>query len=259
MYHQSQEESIYNLIPKESAEKEKTTTHKSKFQRSVQDEAVKNKTAHRTMGPAKVETRPPDMFLKKHEKDYKLPPENCEKPFQYPDSDQRKPPVPRHDDKPVMGLRTNKDFITENAVQNIMSVPKKPVKNYVDTRRGDKHSLIPSGLEPVYLNKKNYGEVPEYINQRREEIEKAQDEYNAYVSEHFRRGAMNQLSNEDRQSLIDGLKDNWEQLHKDYLQLSVVIDTVPKKQHKERLEAEMKQLERDVELLESHQVIYIAN
>lgn len=62
--------------------------------------------------------------------------------------------MPRHDEKPVMGLRTNKDFITENAVQNIMSVPKKPVKNYVDTRRGDKHSLIPSGLEPVYLNKK---------------------------------------------------------------------------------------------------------
>jgi len=47
--------------------------HHSKFQRSVQDEAVKNKAAHRTMGPAKVQTKPPDQFLKKHEKDPKMP------------------------------------------------------------------------------------------------------------------------------------------------------------------------------------------
>jgi hypothetical protein len=76
------------------------------------------------------------------------------KPFQYPDGDKRKPPVPKPDEKPVMGLRTNKNFITENAVQNIMSVPKKPEKAYIDTRNGDKHSLIPSGLEPIYLKKK---------------------------------------------------------------------------------------------------------
>ena len=38
---------------------------------------------------------------------------------------------------------------------------------------------------------------------------------------------------------------------------SVVIDTLPKKSRKEKLEAEMKQLERDIELLERHPVIYI--
>jgi len=90
-------------------------------------------------------------------------------------------------------------------------------------------------------------------------MKRAQDEYDSYVSEHFRRGAMRQLTAEERQTIIDGLKDNWEQLHFDFLQLSVVIDTVPKKQRKERLEAEMKQLERDVELMETHPVIYIAN
>lgn len=56
-----------------------------------------------------------------------------------------------------------------------------------------------------------------------------------------------------------GLKDNWEQLHSDYLQLSVVIDTVPKKHRKERMEADMKQLEKDVELFELHPVIYVTN
>jgi len=47
--------------------------HQSKFRRLVQDDAVKNKAAYRTMGPAKVQTKPPDQFLKKHEKDPKMP------------------------------------------------------------------------------------------------------------------------------------------------------------------------------------------
>jgi len=76
------------------------------------------------------------------------------KQFKYADSEHRKPPVPRPSDRPVMGLRTTKDYITENAVENIASVARRPDRTYVDTRRGDKHSLIPSGLEPVYVHKK---------------------------------------------------------------------------------------------------------
>jgi len=76
------------------------------------------------------------------------------KQFKYPDSELRKPPVPRPGDRPVMGLRTTKDYVTQNAVENIHSVARKPEKRFVDTRRGDKHSLIPSGLEPVFVHKK---------------------------------------------------------------------------------------------------------
>ena len=53
-----------------------------------------------------------------------------------------------------MGLKTNKNFITTNAVENITSVPKKPEKKFADTRIGDTHNLIPSGLEPVFVHKK---------------------------------------------------------------------------------------------------------
>lgn len=105
----------------------------------------------------------------------------------------------------------------------------------------------------------DFGETPAYVLKRKEEMQRAQDEYDAYVAEHFRRGAMRQLTDDERQALIDGLKENWEQLHRDYLQLSVVIDTVPKKHRKERLESDMKQLEKDVELLELHPVIYVTN
>ena len=62
-----------------------------------------------------------------------------------------------------------------------------------------------------------------------------------------------------RQAIIDGLKRNWEEIHHQYQGLSVVTDTAPKKNRKERMEAEMNQLERDIELLEKHSHIYIAN
>lgn len=62
-----------------------------------------------------------------------------------------------------------------------------------------------------------------------------------------------------RQSIIDGLKTNWEELHHQYQGLSVVTDTAPKKARKESLEAQMKQLERDIETMEKHKVIYIAS
>ena len=37
----------------------------------------------------------------------------------------------------------------------------------------------------------------------------------------------------------------------------MVTDTAPKKARKERMEAEMKQLERDIELIERHRVIFV--
>ncbi len=56
-----------------------------------------------------------------------------------------------------------------------------------------------------------------------------------------------------------GLKQCWDEIHHEYQLLSVVIDTIPKKQKKERLEFEMKRLEKDIDLLERHKVIYIAD
>ena len=45
----------------------------SKFKGTVKDEIKTNKTEYKTMGQAKVPTRPPDDFLKKHEKEPQLP------------------------------------------------------------------------------------------------------------------------------------------------------------------------------------------
>lgn len=206
------------------------------------------------MGPAKVQTRAPNDFLTKKQNESSDPSK-----FNYPDEQRRKPLVPKKEDMPIMGLKTNKNFITQNAVENIMSVPRRPAKNFVDTKKGDKHLLDPSGLEPVYIHKKEFGKTPDYLNRRKEEIARAQEEYDSYVAEHFRRGAMKQLSEYERADILAGLKANWEMLHHEYQGLSVVTDTAPKKNRKERMEAEMKQLERDIEGIEKHRIIYIAN
>lgn len=67
---------------------------------------------------------------------------------------QRKPPVPSIRDIPKMGTRTEKNFIQTNALDVVMTVPKKPERNVVDDRFGDKFPIDQSGLTPKYLLKK---------------------------------------------------------------------------------------------------------
>lgn len=121
---------------------------------------------------------------------------------------------------------------------------------------------------------------------------KAQEQYDRYVQESLQRGQMQQVAADKRymqlepqgsiywldnsyylaslffnpwflplppcrEELLAGLKKNWETLHHQYQGLSVVTDTAPKKARKERMEAEMKQLERDIELIERHRVILV--
>lgn len=105
----------------------------------------------------------------------------------------------------------------------------------------------------------DFGEVPIYLTKRKEEVKRAQEEYDHYIAEHFKRGALRQLTEDERKAILDGLKANWEDIQDQYQSLSVVTDTYPKKQRKERMEAQMKQLERDIELIESHKIIYIGN
>lgn len=90
-------------------------------------------------------------------------------------------------------------------------------------------------------------------------MDKAKQEYQTYVSDYFRRGAMREMPDNERQTIVDGLKKQWEEVHHEFQTLSVMIDTIPKRLHKERLEHQMQSLEKDIDLLLKHQVIYIAD
>ena len=139
---------IHNLIPYVVFF---SPRHQSQFRSTVKIETKTNKSPNKTMGPAKVEVNPPSQYLTKRSKEPQLPEKTD---FKYSDADKARPPVPKHDEKPLMGLKSNKDFVKTNAVENIMSVPKKPAANFVDTAKGSTHPLEPSGLMPKYTKKK---------------------------------------------------------------------------------------------------------
>ena len=58
----------------------------------------------------------------------------------------KKVPVPLRDEKPIMGLVSDKNFIVSNAVENILAAPN-----------------LPSNKDKDFLKKKNYGKVPKYL------------------------------------------------------------------------------------------------
>uniref|UniRef100_A0A8D0C7F0 Enkurin domain-containing protein n=1 Tax=Salvator merianae TaxID=96440 RepID=A0A8D0C7F0_SALMN len=247
------EESIYNLLPQITEKTFKAPRYVSAFKPYVKRTIEQSKAQWKTIGPPKVQVPSPQDFLQKHSKEPKLP--------------ERKPQrkkkleltVPKRTDHPVMGVHSKKNFINSNAANVIMGVPKKPVPICVDRRQGDKFILEPSGLIPKYLKKKEYGLIPKYVTKRNEEVQRAQEEYDAYIKETLRQKAMKRLSDEERETLLEGLKKNWEEVHHAFQSLSVEIDTLPKKLHKEKLETQMKQLEHDIHTIEKHKIIYIAN
>ncbi|CAF1028830.1 unnamed protein product [Adineta ricciae] len=257
-----QDESVYNLIPRTQYHAPKPPRYESRFKSTVRDSSKDRTYEHRTMGYAEEPLPDPQQFLKKKQGESRAAAAAVSIPkdtIKCKDCQPRKPPIPSIHDAPKMGVRTEKNFVQTNALDTVMTVPKKPQRNIVDARHGDKYPIDPSGLTPKYVFKKDFGEVPVYIKNRRNDMEKAKQEYQTYVSDYFRRGAMREMGDDERQTIIDGLKKQWEDVHHEYQTLSVIIDTIPKRQHKERLEYEMKMLEKDIDLLEKHQVIYIAD
>ncbi|NWS67723.1 ENKUR protein, partial [Crotophaga sulcirostris] len=227
----------------------------SPFRQYVKHEAEKNKAQWKTMGPAKVAVPSQKNFLKKHSKEPKLPERKKEQ-------DSKKLPalsVPPRTYRPVMGIQSKKNFINTNVVAAVTALPKKPQPVSVDRRQGDKYLLETSGLVPKYIKKKDYGVTPKYVTKKKEDQKKAQKEYEANILEHLKKIAMKQLSDEERISLLQGLKKNWEEVYREFQCLPVEIDTIPKRLYKEKLESQMKQLEHDIEVIEKHKVIYIAN
>lgn len=69
-------------------------------------------------------------------------------------SEIRKPPIPTLLDKPIMGLKSDKNYVTANAVDVILMQPKR--------KRTE---------EKNYLTKKNYGLVPNYLSTLRQNVE----------------------------------------------------------------------------------------
>ena len=150
-------------------------------------------------------------------------------------------PVPLKDEKPIMGLVSDKNFIVSNAVENILAAPNLPVNKDKD-----------------FLKKKNYGRVPKYLQTIKKEIE---DEYQLVremqIEEEADMDRQKFLMDEsEKQELISALKKKWEVKHREYQTLTHKnkLDTLGLKEKYERCERELNQLEKDIKLLDKNYI-----
>mmetsp|Transcript_46275 Transcript_46275/g.110106 ORF Transcript_46275/g.110106 Transcript_46275/m.110106 type:complete len:276 (-) Transcript_46275:100-927(-) len=259
-------ESIYNIIPPKEILMEKPPMYQSKFPPTIHptgstfgqagtthplvtnlagdapNKVVPDKAA-RSMGrvPGSLKNMPDDFTKKsaKAEKVKTLQEVKRENPELLQPSKLKtklKPGIPPKDDTPVMNLVTSKNFVVANAVETILAAPKKVSQGAKD-----------------YLNKEDYGKVPKYLQHIKKDID-AEYEYIRALQEQqeeMSRSQMRPLDDDERVKLIEGLKARWEQVNVQYQSTTHLtkLDTIGKIKRKEKYEAELMQIEKDIEKL----------
>lgn len=230
------EESVYHLIPPPDIKPPKQPLYVSKHSKFLPGTQEKRRAAA-TFG--KLDNKAsPTQYLKKYERTAPL--SKDQRKFERAGG--RKPEVPSRDDAPVMGLVSSKNYITANAVDNILAVPKRVESKQVN-----------------YLAKPDYGKVPQYLGRVKAQVEEEYEMIRAMQEVPDETSSQLQmLSEQERQGILEGLKANWERINTEYQTLSFSVDTASKKKRKEEYEAMLEQIERDVKKLQKG-FVFVAN
>jgi len=273
MFSQDHGESIYNIIPPQQVQQEKPPMYKSKHHGGAPPTAstfhnkgtthpgssnlggdaaahpVSNSHSRTFGGVPGAAKNDPNTFMKggsktckvstlaevKRNAPHTLKPTNV--------APRRMPAVPKHDDKsPPVNLVSSKNFIVSNAVENILAQPKKTATGAKD-----------------YIKKEDYGKVPKYLTHIKNDIEdeftyiKALQEQQIELS----RSRVKPMEEDERVKLIEGLKSRWEQVNNEYQGMTHLtsLDTVGKMKKKEKFEAELSQIEKDIERLNKKNIV----
>lgn len=250
-------ESIYNLIPEPYLEAEKSPRHTSKFKTSVvrlpppsyttfpTKDAVDGsaaglfRRAGATMGKVVGPEVDPRRFLKKGTgPKHEVAPVQKEKVY-------AKAPIVHAEDKPVMGLRSEKDFVKSNAVEmaNMATRGRK-----ADAARPTERSSF--GKVPKYLEtvKNQLNGEQQYLTALKESDEKRRLE----TKQQF----VHQMSEDQRQQLLTQLKQRWEEKHRQFISIPFARDTMMQISRKEAIEKDLKELETAMARLEK-KVVYV--
>merc|ERR1719231_699403 len=153
-----------------------------------------------------------------------------------------KPDVPRTSDRPVLNLVTSKNFVVANAVETILAAPKKVQQGAKD-----------------YLSKEDYGKVPKYLKNIKQDIQ-AEYDYIRQLQEEDEAeaaSAMRPLHEEERIALLNGLKAKWEAVNTEFQGAAhlTVLDSSGKIYRKEKWEAQLAQIEKDIEKLNRKNIV----
>lgn len=255
-------ESIYNLIPEPQKRFQKKASYRSKYDPKAPltgstfglhgttvtvgqgiNELKKTCVISSTFGPTPKKPDP-SQFLRKSSN---YGPKSPGKRF-YRSSTCQKPAVPSSTDKPIMGLRTCKNFIVSNATQAIIQEPK-----------GLKEE------EESFLKKETYGKVPEYLSLVKAEVQREKEIVDQCVSEQAMKSSCKHqpeyelMDPEVRQQLINSLKTRWDEVNSTFQKIChrVSMTSLGDIKRKEAHETELKQLEGDIEKLSRPGPLYI--
>eukprot|EP00041_Stephanoeca_diplocostata_P012390 m.207698 g.207698 ORF g.207698 m.207698 type:complete len:245 (+) comp18937_c0_seq1:283-1017(+) len=241
-------ESIYNLIPQSAPEEEKKSTYVSTHRERVSKEYVATKSPGKLFGTQKHSTDPKNFTrkgrgdeLRKTASQGKTTRDIPKQTVLAPATEPRLPKevrnyVPRHTEKPTLAPPTNKNFIKENAKEARANTKRRP-----------------SSGTPY----KGTGKVPAYLTKRKEEMKQQQEMEHTLQVQAAQDTGRKRMSDEEKQSLLKGLRTNHAELQRTFLGLSVTVDTIPKKERKERIESRLSELEADITLLERGNEIWI--
>jgi hypothetical protein len=265
-------ESIYNIIPPKPVQQEKPPMHRSRHSGTVpptastfhtpgttypvtsnlageaQEKVVTDRDKRNMGAPPGVMKNDPVNFMKKQCNNERVDSLADVKRTQ-PDKlqptklkEKQKPPVPKAEDTPITSLVTSKNFLVANAVEVILAAPKK----------------VSDGAKD-YLSKEDYGKTPKYLQHIKKDIQAEYDYIRQLQQqqEDMNKSQVRGLDENERQDLINGLKLKWEQVNTEYQATTHItkLDTYGKIRRKEKYEAELAQIEKDIEKLNKKNIL----
>ncbi|XP_031346111.1 enkurin [Photinus pyralis] len=251
------DENIYSSAKKAPVCRKKEPRYVSTFQKPLKIENQKRKRySHATMGLPEREPTDPSQFLQKNKgvrhkviRERPYTPHVKLRPPVIPTAALLKEDVERRNKTPPMA-----NFVARNIKNAVHLKPKAPVERVVINCHGDSKKIA-AGMEPVYIYEEGFGKVPQYLRaiiQKRERHVQFQKDVADVEQPKCR-----YVTKEQRAELLKGLKDNWEELQRQYQGLPIITDTIPKINRKLKLENDLKLLEKDIVLLERHPYIYV--
>lgn len=252
------------MVPKEEQEAPRSQRYTSRYSETVKAEANSKKSPGKLYGPKGGVKPDPKQYVKKGHGETIRPKKSVKKEVasptvlvpkpepRLPAEIQRK--VPRHNETAKLAPRTTKDYVRSNFQETTSISPRKNTPKYIDKPggTGGRHNIQPS-----YSSKPTYGKTPKYLTQRKQELQTARDQQQSAALESDETKSMQQISPQEHQDILNGLKANLDLVQKEYQGLSMVTDTISKKQRRKRLEAEIGQLEADISKLERYQQIFV--
>ena len=144
-----------------------------------------------------------------------------------------KPALPSRLESPPIAAPTEKNFIVANAVDTILTAPRRRVP-----------------AEKDYLAKPDYGQAPKYLSAVKADIAKEYEYIRTLqaAEQEQNKAQVRLLPEEERQNLLIALKKKWQSVNNDYQTMTHMtrLDTVGQIRRKEHYEKLLSEIEKDI-------------